>query len=280
MTTADAPVISMRRIGKTYRRRRRESTVLTDVDLDIHSGETLALVGESGSGKTTLARILVGLVEPSTGQVLTLGRDLSSHRRHGRADRARTVQMVFQDPYASMNPRLRIRDVIGEPLVTHRKRELGPEGVQREVTRLLEAVEIDPAVAHRYPHEFSGGQRQRVAIARALALQPQLLVLDEPTSALDVSVQALILDLLRDLQGRTGMSYLFVSHDLAVVSGLADRIAVMDSGRIEEIGACQEVLAAPSSRATRRLLDSLAHPDPRHANPTFARAGASDEAGG
>jgi len=279
MTTTDSPVISMRGIGKTYRRRQRETSVLNDVDLDIHPGETLALVGESGSGKTTLARILVGLVEPSTGQVFTLGRDLSRRRHHTRAERARTVQMVFQDPYASMNPRLRIRDVIGEPLVTHCKRELGAEGVRREVTRLLEAVELDPGVAHRYPHEFSGGQRQRVAIARALALQPQLLVLDEPTSALDVSVQALILDLLRDLQERTGTSYLFVSHDLAVVSGLAHRVAVMDSGRIEEIGACQDILAAPSSRATRRLLDSLAHPDPRHANPRFARAAATDRDG-
>src|SRR5690625_3372428 len=185
MTTTDSPVISMRGLGKTYRRRQRETSVLNDVDLDIHPGETLALVGESGSGKTTLARILVGLVEPSTGQVFTLGRDLSRRRHHTRAERARTVQMVFQDPYASMNPRLRIRDVIGEPLVTHCKRELGAEGVRREVTRLLEAVELDPGVAHRYPHDFSASRRQRITTARAVALPPPLHVLLEPTRPLN-----------------------------------------------------------------------------------------------
>ncbi|APX33949.1 dipeptide/oligopeptide/nickel ABC transporter ATP-binding protein [Brachybacterium sp. P6-10-X1] len=270
----DAPLITVREVGKTFRRRRRENTVLTGIDLDIHAGETLALVGESGSGKTTLARIVVGLTEPTEGQVLTLGEDLRTGRRRASAQQARTVQMVFQDPYASMNPRMRIRDVIAEGLITHRRGELGVAGIRAEVSRLLESVDLDPALARRFPHECSGGQRQRIAIARALALEPQLLVLDEPTSALDVSVQATILDLLRELQERTGVAYLFVSHDLAVVSGIADRVAVMADGRIEEIGPCREVLSAPSSAVTRRLLDSIAHPDPRRANPAFADAGA------
>ncbi|MDN5685378.1 MAG: dipeptide/oligopeptide/nickel ABC transporter ATP-binding protein [Brachybacterium sp.] len=270
----DAPLITVRGVGKTFRQHRRENTVLTDIDLDIHAGETLALVGESGSGKTTLARIIVGLAEPTGGRVLTLGEDLATGRRRSSAQRARTVQMVFQDPYASMNPRMRIRDVIAEGLITHRRSELGADGIRAEVSRLLEAVDLDPDLARRFPHECSGGQRQRIAIARALALEPQLLVLDEPTSALDVSVQATILDLLRDLQERMGVAYLFVSHDLAVVSGIADRVAVVADGRIEEIGPCREVLSAPSSAVTRRLLDSIAHPDPRRANPALASTGA------
>lgn len=281
----DVPVISVCGLGKTYRRRHRSTPVLTDVDLSIHAGETLALVGESGSGKTTLARIIVGLVDPTDGQVLTLGEDLRTGRRRASAQQARSVQMVFQDPYASMNPRMRIRDVVAEGLLTHRRSELGAEGIRREVARLLKAVDLDPDLARRFPHECSGGQRQRIAIARALALEPRLLVLDEPTSALDVSVQATILDLLRELQERTGVAYLFVSHDLAVVSGIADRVAVMSAGRIEEIGPTRQVLSAPASAVTRRLLDSIAHPDPRRANPAFSTAdaavgAASDSAGG
>lgn len=280
----DAPVVSMRGISKTYRQRRRENTVLRDVDLDILPGETLALVGESGSGKTTLSRIVVGLTDPDAGRILTDGRDLTRHRRQASAERALLVQMVFQDPYASMNPRLRIRDVIAEPLHTHRRASLGAAGIRRRVGELLESVDLEPAIGERYPHECSGGQRQRIAIARALALEPRLLVLDEPTSALDVSVQAKILNLLAELQERTGVALLFVTHDLAVVSGIADRIAVMAAGRLEEVGPCREVLASPSSEVTRRLLDSVAHPDPRRANPKLlARSGAAsgpaDDAG-
>ncbi|WP_152354252.1 ABC transporter ATP-binding protein [Brachybacterium subflavum] len=272
----DAPVVSMRGISKTYRQRRRKNTVLQDLDLDILPGETLALVGESGSGKTTLSRIVVGLTDPDAGRILTDGRDLTRHRRQASAERALLVQMVFQDPYASMNPRMRIRDVIAEPLHTHRRTSLGTAGIRRRVGELLESVDLEPAIGERYPHECSGGQRQRIAIARALALEPRLLVLDEPTSALDVSVQAKILDLLAELQERTGVALLFVTHDLAVVSGIADRIAVMAAGRLEEVGPCREVLAAPSSEVTRRLLDSVAHPDPRRANPKLlTRSGAA-----
>ena len=272
MSTHDPadPVLSLRGIGKTFRRHRTEKRVLSDIDLDVRPGETLALVGESGSGKTTLARIAVGLAEPTEGEVLTAGEDLRTGRRRASAKQARMVQMVFQDPYASMNPRMRIRDVVAEGLLTHRRRELGLDGIRAEVARLLDAVDLDPDLARRFPHECSGGQRQRIAIARALALEPRLLVLDEPTSALDVSVQATILDLLRQLQERTGVAYLFVSHDLAVVSGIADRVAVMADGRIAEIGPCREVLSAPSSEVTRRLLASIAHPDPRRANPALA----------
>jgi len=269
----DAPVISLRGVGKTFRRRGRAIPVLADVDLDIRAGETLALVGESGSGKTTLARIVVGLTDPTEGRVLTLGEDLATGHRRASPQQASTVQMVFQDPYASMNPRMRIGDVIAEGLITHRRRELGAAGIRREVSRLLEAVDLDPDLARRYPHECSGGQRQRIAIARALALEPRLLVLDEPTSALDVSVQVRILDLLRELQERTGVAYLFVSHDLAVVSGIADRVAVMAQGRIEEIGPCRQVLSTPTSAVTEHLLASIARPDPRRANPALARAG-------
>ncbi|WP_246482910.1 ABC transporter ATP-binding protein [Brachybacterium halotolerans] len=270
----EAPVVTLRGVSKTYRQRRRQNTVLDAVDLDILPGETLALVGESGSGKTTLARIVVGLTDPDAGRILTLGKDLDRRDKQAAAARAQLVQMVFQDPYASMNPRMRIRDVVAEPLRTHRRTALGAAGIRRRVDELLESVDLEPSIAHRYPHECSGGQRQRIAIARALALEPRLLVLDEPTSALDVSVQAKILDLLAELQERTGVALLFVSHDLAVVSGIADRIAVMADGRLQEVGPCREVLTSPSSEVTRRLLDSVAHPDPRRANPRLTeRAG-------
>src|SRR5699024_935237 len=204
-----------------------------------------------------------------------LGEDLTAHRDVAR--RAQVWQMVFQDPFASMNPRMRVRDVVAEPLLTHRRRELGSRGVVQEVSRLLESVDLDPQVVERFPHELSGGQCQRIAVARALALEPRLLVLDEPTSALDVSVQATVLDLLRELQERTGVAYLFVSHDLAVVSSLADRIAVMADGLIQEAGECRRVLSSPQAEATRRLLASVAEPDPRRANPSLARAGTGSD---
>lgn len=177
----------------------------------------------------------------------------------------RQMQVVLQDPYSSMNPRLRIADIVGEPLVTHEEWARGRRGrakVRDRVGELLDSVGLDAGILDRYPHEFSGGQRQRISIARALALEPRLVVLDEPTSALDVSVQARVLDLLAELQGRLGLTYFFISHNLAVVRQIADRVAVMRQGRIVESGTADQVFTAPEDAYTRRLLDAVPVPDP------------------
>jgi peptide/nickel transport system ATP-binding protein len=204
------------------------------VDLEVNAGETLALVGESGSGKSTVARLIVGLYAPSEGSVRFSGR---------------RMQMIFQDPYASLNPRWRVRDIVAEPLrILKTKADVGD---------LLRQVGLAPEDAERYPHEFSGGQRQRISIARALAGEPDLLVCDEPTSALDVSVQAQILNLMTELQRRLGLTYVFISHNLAVVSQVADRVGVMYLGRIVEIAPATRIFSRPRHPYTRMLLDAV-----------------------
>ena len=229
------------------------------VSLTVPRGQVLGLVGESGSGKSTIGRCVVGLLRAASGRVVVDGQDVTkASRRQLRALR-RTVGMVFQDPASSLNPRYPIGDSIGEPL----RLDGRPKAeVARRVTELLDRVELPAAWRHRYPHELSGGQRQRVGIARALALEPVLLVADEPTSALDVSVQAKVLDLLMELQGRLGFSCLFISHDLAVVELLAGHIAVMHRGTIVEQGTSAEILSAPGDDYTRRLLAAAPVPDP------------------
>jgi ABC-type glutathione transport system ATPase component len=236
------------------------------VDLDVVAGETLAVVGESGSGKTTLTRLLLRLVEPTAGTVRFDGADLFGLPPSRLRKVRREMQVVLQDPYSSMNPRLRVTEIVGEPLVTHHPELRGRRRraeVRERVAALLTAVGLPPEVQDRYPHEFSGGQRQRISIARALSLEPRLVVLDEPTSALDVSVQAQVLDLLRELQERRKLTYVFVSHNLAVVQRIADRVAVMRAGRIVELAPAKQLFSAPAHEYTRSLLDAVPNPDPR-----------------
>ncbi len=232
-------------------------TAVDDVSFDIMKGETLALVGESGSGKSTVARMVVGLLTPSAGTVAIDGVSMHAPERAGdlRALRRR-IQMIFQDPYASLNPRWRVDRIIAEPM-----RAFGTEANDRAVVarvgELLGLVGLDPADGVKYPHEFSGGQRQRIAIARTLAARPEFIVCDEPTSALDVSVQAQILNLMKDLQDQFGLTYLFISHNLAVVRHMATRIGVMYLGRIVEIAPPQALFGAPRHPYTRMLLDAV-----------------------
>ncbi len=225
------------------------------VSLEVRPGETLGLVGESGCGKSTLGRLLVGLDRPTSGEVWFDGHSLTDLDRETRARLRRTVQIVFQDPYASLNPRLTVGGAIGEVLAVHGLAR-GEAAVQR-TARLLDRVGLDPNVARRYPHEFSGGQRQRIGIARALAVEPSVLIADEPVSALDVSVQAKILGLLLELQRDLGLGYLFISHDLAVVRAIADRVAVMHRGRIVERGSVTRVYDRPAHHYTRSLLAAV-----------------------
>ncbi|MBO1904936.1 ATP-binding cassette domain-containing protein [Microvirga sp. 3-52] len=227
------------------------------VSFNIAKGETFALVGESGSGKSTVARMVVGLLPPTSGEVAIDGVSMSSRAASAERQRLRRrIQMIFQDPYASLNPRWQVDRIVAEPIRAFRLIE-GEKGIDDRVGELLSLVGLHPADGRKYPHEFSGGQRQRVAIARALASNAEFIVCDEPTSALDVSVQAQILNLMRDLQDRLGLTYLFISHNLAVVRHMASRIGVMYLGRIVEISEGRELFAYPKHPYTRMLLDAV-----------------------
>ncbi|HTC96185.1 MAG TPA: dipeptide ABC transporter ATP-binding protein [Bradyrhizobium sp.] len=231
------------------------------VSFHVDPGETLALVGESGCGKSTVSRLVLRLIEPDAGSISFEGRDLLSLDANELRAFRRQAQIIFQDPYASLNPRMTVGQILGEPLALH---GLVPAAQRRaRIEELLRLVGLEPRVARRYPHEFSGGQRQRIAIARALAVEPKLIICDEPVSALDVSIRSQILNLLRDLQDRLGLSYIFVSHDLAVVKHIADRVAVMNLGGIVETAATEALFAAPRHPYSRALLSAIPVPKPQ-----------------
>src|SRR5712691_4879907 len=281
---SNVPLLEIRNLTKVFPhgespfggRARGEVRAVDDVSLDIHAGETLGLVGESGSGKSTLGRLILRLIEPTAGAVRFEGRDLLAAGRGEMRSLRRDMQIIFQDPFASLDPRFQVEDIIAEPLIIHgrtlRNREghdlsradhaqkgegaLAAGGIRTRVGELLRAVGLDESARTRYPHEFSGGQRQRIGIARALALRPKFIVCDEPVSALDVSVGAQIVNLLAQLQRDFGLTYLFISHSMPVVRYLSTRIAVMHHGKIVELGNTEQITTTPAHPYTRSLLEA------------------------
>ena len=239
---------------------KRRLTAVAWVDLELYPGETLGLAGESGCGKSTVARLLTGLIPPTAGQISYAGKDLSLLDRGGIARFRREVQMIFQDPFSSLNPRMRVSEILAEPLVIHR---IGSAEQRRErVAWLMERVGLSAGQLSRFPHEFSGGQRQRIGIARALAVSPKLIIADEPVSALDLSIQAQIINLLQEVKEELGLSFLFITHDLSVLRHLSDRVAIMYLGRIVESGSRGDVLDRPRHPYTEALLSAIPSIDP------------------
>jgi len=267
-TTGDGPVLSARNLVKHFpvrskgliKRRIGDVHAVCDVSLDLYPGETLGLVGESGCGKSTTARLLLNLIPVTSGSVFYQQRDLTTMTRSQLRPIRRDLQIVFQDPFASLDPRMTVSEIIAEPLRIH---GLYANGGRQMVRDLLRTVGLNPEHANRYPHEFSGGQRQRIGVARALALRPKVMILDEPVSALDVSIQAGVLNLLEDLQRELNLAYLFVSHDLSVVRHIAGRVAVMYLGRIVEVAPTEQLFTQAAHPYTQALISAIPLPDPR-----------------
>jgi len=260
------PLVEISRLVKHFTRGGgflRAGTIVTavdDISFSIDAGETFGLVGESGSGKTTAGRCLLRLIEPTSGAVRFRGEDVLGFSRSRLREARRDMQIVFQDPYSSLNPRMRARQIVEEPLVIHRMGDRASRTAR--VRELFGLVGLDPAHLERFPHEFSGGQRQRIGLARSLALNPSFLVLDEPVSALDVSVQAQVVNLLMDLQRQLSLTYLFIAHDLQLVEHICARVAVMYLGKIVEMGPTAAIFASPQHPYTRALLSAIPVPDP------------------
>jgi len=248
--------------GGLFQRQAGYIKAVDGVDLTVEQGQSFGLVGESGSGKTTVGKTILRLIEPTEGEIIFEGRDLcqlsESEMRHLRAE----MQMIFQDPYSSLNPRMTVKRIVGEPLLIHKWGK--GRALEDRVRELISLVGLMEDHLFRYPHEFSGGQRQRIGIARALALEPKMLILDEPTSALDVSVQAQVLDLLLDLQKRLNLTYLFISHDLAVIRYICDRVALMYMGKILELAAVEDIFQNPMHPYTQALLSAMPVADPEY----------------
>lgn len=268
MNTSDGVLLSIRNLvkhfpitrGIIFQKQIGAVHAVDDISFDIHQGETLGLVGESGCGKSTTGRTILQLYRPTSGQVVFDGIDLVALKGNELRKMRRRMQMIFQDPYASLNPRMTVGEIIGEPLLIHSVAK--GKAIQERVEQLLELVGLNPAFSNRYPHEFSGGQRQRIGVARALALQPDLIVCDEPISALDVSIQAQVVNLLEDLQHQFGLTYLFIAHDLSMVRHISNRIAVMYLGVLVELADRNELYNHPLHPYTQALLSAVPIPDP------------------